>query len=1337
MQLSAFPLHRTVSLLSLSVLLASGWCLAADWPMYRGDLGRTGGTSEQVQLPLTPRWIYNAPGAPRLSWSSAEGRVMEGKLIGHRAKYDDAIHPIVVGERVYFGSSVDHRLHCRHLTTSELIWSFFADGPIRLAPMVVDGRVYFGSDDGHAYCLNAENGELVWKVRGGPADEWFLARGEMISRWPVRTGVLVDDGVAYFGAGLFPHEDVFIQAVNAQDGSPVWRQDNISVQDAGRNDLSPQGYLLASDELLFVPSGGTLPAAFDRKTGEFVHKRTYPWRTTAGGVVGGVQALLADGQLYASGPHHLIALEQKSGDIGYGWFQGRQMVVQGDRAYVVTGEAVAKLNRAEYAVNSRERQKLELQISSDSRSLSSARGEKRDELQEKVATARKRLQEIALVGVDWQKPTEDDAAILAAGNLLFVGGKDRVTAYEAESGDVVWRTEVDGTARGLVVAHGHLLVSTTSGHIYGFASSEIAPTQPPRTESLVENPYAQDDLTGLYARAAEEILARTGVRDGFALVVGNEQGRLAYELAQRTNLKIYAVEPKVEKVAAARQALSQAGLYGTRIVVHHADPADLPYSNYFANLIVSDTLTLTGQLPPRAGHLARHLKPAGGVIAWGRPAGAPGQPLTAQATRTWFEQTELLDQAEVASADGWSTLTRGMLPGAGNWTHQYGNPGNTAVTTDTRVKGGLGVLWFGDPGPGEMVNRHDGAVGPLAVNGRLFVQGENSIMAYDAYNGTFLWKYENPEAIRTGVFNNVNPGNLVASDDALLHFLKDQCYEHDAATGEIRRIHHLPPGKDAGDHQWGYVAVQNGLLFGTATIRGELESRLRRRGRKTDDATDAIFAIDLKTGEHLWTYQGSSISHHTIAIGPENVFFIDSSITSEQREELLREDKSALAGLTGKERELAEERLKKADVRRAVSLAARTGELQWSNPVDVTDISDVAIGGGKLTLMYHDGVLVICGANANGHYWTQFMAGDFSRRRLVALSASDGYKLWAKDANYKDRPIIIGQQVFAEPWAYDLKTGEQKMRVNPITGAQVPWSIMRTGHHCGMLTGSESGMLLFRSGDTGFYDLESESGTRHFAGHRLGCWINAIPANGLVMIPEASAGCVCLYSISSTIVMEPREPRREWAIHSLVGAQTPVRRLAINFGAPGDRTDADGTLWLSYPRRTAYRETSLDFTLDLQPKFSSGRDETAVARVNRDGQISRVPKFSRGEVYPSVSEYSTTIQGTDRPWLYTSWAEGIEQLTVPLLGKDDAPATYRVRLHFARVSTDTEPALVDVLMQGRPVLEGIRLDSTGGSTATAVVHEIDGVNVTDHLLIELKSKQGTPVLNALEVTKME
>ena len=106
----------------------------------------------------------------------------------------------------------------------------------------------------------------------------------------------------------------------------------------------------------------------------------------------------------------------------------------------------------------------------------------------------------------------------------------------------------------------------------------------------------------------------------------------------------------------------------------------------------------------------------------------------------------------------------------------------------------------------------------------------------------------------------------------------------------------------------------------------------------------------------------------------------------------------------------------------------------------MTDCSDIGAGGGRLTLMYQSGTLVLCGANANGHYWKQFIEGEFKRRRLVALSASAGYELWSRDANYRHRPIVVGRRIIAEPWSYDLFTGEQETRLHPLTGKQVPWS---------------------------------------------------------------------------------------------------------------------------------------------------------------------------------------------------------------------------------------------------------------------------------------------------------
>jgi len=1284
-----------------------------DWPTYRNGNERHGSTSENIKPAAQPSWTYHSPSAPKMSWGSAEGRVFENHLIGNRNKYDDALQPVVVGDQVFFGSSVDHHLHCLDLKTGKDRWSFAVGGPIRLAPSVYENKVYFGADDGLAYCLSVLDGSLIWKIYGSSSDNnWLLARGEMISRWPVRTGVTIDDGKAFFGAGIFPHEEIFVHCVDAETGKGIWKQDHVSETDAGRNSLSPQGYLLANQDVLFVPSGGSLPAAFNKNTGEFLHKRTFSWRTTAGGVVGGFQALLADGQLYTSGPHHWLAMDQIEGEVGYGWFQGRQLVIHDDNAFVTTGAHVACFDRAVYAVNSRRRQELELFVKETAGKLRGTVPNAR-ELKAKLKQAEAELLAIADIGVVWKQATEDNDCVVATGNLIFVGGEKRVTAYDRTNGVQAWQVEVEGTASGLVVAQNHLLVSTTTGKIYAFPASDPAdaalksPSNVASTsDKLNQSPFPNDALTQKYAAAAEEILQQLGRRTGFCLVVDNNLGRLAFEIANRSAMKVYAVDSDPAKVAESRKQFSKTGLYGNRIVVHQYKNDELPYSNYFADLIVSDQNVVNGTLPIAPESLQRHLKPLGGAIVM-----RDTEPTGTVPTLDWFTKLGSSNTHQIKGQ--WAKLVREALPGAGNWSHQYGNPANTAIGTDTRVKGDLSVLWYGDPGPGDMVNRHDGAVGPLSTNGRLFVQGESEILAYDAYNGTFLWKYSNPVANRTGVFQNQNPANLAADDDRLFHFVKDECIELDASSGRVLRVHRLPPKQDDGQHEWGYVATQNGLLFGAATIRKEIELKKRRRGKQTEDATDILFAIDLGTGQLKWTYQGNSISHHTIAIGPDKVFFIDSSITSEQREELLRADKSKLETLVGEARALAEERALRADIRRTIALDMNSGKSLWEQSVDVTDCSDIGAGGGKLTLMYSNGTLILGGANANGHYWKQFVAGEFTKRRLVALSANEGYKKWALDANYKGRPIVIGEKVLAEPWAFEMQSGKQISRTHPITGKEVPWSLMRTGHHCGILTGCESGMLLFRSGDTAFYDLNEDTGTKHFAGHRLGCWVNAIPANGLVMIPEASAGCVCQFSISSTIVMEPRPLGRQWLIHGTSGPSLPVTTMSLNLGGPGDRKDDQGNIWLSYPRRAAYKETSLDIALDLKPTFSQGGKFISVREPNSAGKLAN-------------------------PWLYSSWAEGIQQLQLPLLGKDDSPTNYKVRLHFAQINQDgAEPIVFDVMMQGKVVLESVTLQPAVGSEVAVVIKEIPSVPVTDDLVIDFKEKVGKARLNAIEVSKAE
>ncbi len=89
---------------------------------------------------------------------------------------------------------------------------------MRLAPTVAGARVLFGSDDGHVYCVKAGDGALVWKQRVAPGPRRIPGNGRIISAWPVRTDVLVEDGKAHVCAGIFPSQGVQQLTLDLADG---------------------------------------------------------------------------------------------------------------------------------------------------------------------------------------------------------------------------------------------------------------------------------------------------------------------------------------------------------------------------------------------------------------------------------------------------------------------------------------------------------------------------------------------------------------------------------------------------------------------------------------------------------------------------------------------------------------------------------------------------------------------------------------------------------------------------------------------------------------------------------------------------------------------------------------------------------------------------------------------------------------------------------------------------------------------------------------------------------------------------------------------------------------
>jgi len=204
-----------------------------------------------------------------------------------------------------------------------------------------------------------------------------------------------------------------------------------------------------------------------------------------------------------------------------------------------------------------------------------------------------------------------------------------------------------------------------------------------------------------------------------------------------------------------------------------------------------------------------------------------------------------------------------------------------------------------------------------------------------------------------------------------------------------------------------------------------------------------------------------------------------------------------------------------------------------------------------------------------------------------------------------------------------------------------------------------------------------------------------------------------MFSIASTIVMEPRPARRPWTLYSGIGTTTPVEHMALNLGAPGDRRDGEGKLWLAYPRPTPNRglQTSLDLPLQFETAF-----QTKGTFFSRDGDVSIA---------------STKLID----WLGASGALGLSRISLPLLGKEDQPGVYSVKLFFKSEPSDKPGDRVfDVVVQGQTVLRGV--DATVDQESA---REVSGIKVTQNLLIEIKQKTSPqtspPMVSAIEVRR--
>ena len=882
--------------------------------------------------------------------------------------------------------------------------------------------MFVASDDGFLYAISVADGSLLWRRRGGPSDKKVLGNQRMVSHWPARGGPIVFDGTVYFTAGIWPSDGVYLHAIDALTGEVKWTNGTsgglkMAQPHGGANSqsgVSPQGYLLATEDRLFVPTGRAVPAAFRRSDGDLEY-----YHLQKNGQRGGAWAMLADRYLFNGG----CLFDQTNGDLvsrqGFG-----PMVATPQEVLWATGRALVRY-----------------------RWKDTQRRDRKGKL-----VKHRTLEEVRLIQRD-----REVFELIVAGEDAICGEAGRVSAVDyTRQRTTWWSHQVDGTVLGLAAAGGRIVASTDRGVIYCFdGEAKNAATLQQATQQQSRKTPAT-----LYARAAEEIIRKAGVRDGLCVDLGAGDGQLALALVQRTKLQICAVEKDAAKVAAARRLLDEAGVYGVQVTVHHADPAKVAYPKYFANLIVSSESLDDNLDDPTQQQVRRMQRPYGGKTC----TGPPGQ---------------------------MKVHTRGELAGAGSWTHQNSNAANTVCSMDRLVKGTLRMFWFRDLNF-EVPNRHGQAPTPLAHRGYLVVGGLDGLRALDAYNGRTLWTFELRGHLKdyNGIHHDVGVGEtggtFCLSDDSVYVKRDEDCLRIDLATGKTIATFKTPVKSDARNRSWGYLAYHDGILYGSVAND---EHTVSPRYGLTKLRTESVlfFAMDATTGELKWQYKPKySLRNNAIAIGKNGVYLIDRPLVTVDRITNPRRD--------GKHRPLLQPGEHPGGT--LISLNAATGAVQWQQADDIFGTQLAVSNEHNIVLMYYQAVR---------HKF--FKLPSEIGGRLAAFDANTGKRRWDQKGEYQSRPLINDYRIYAQGGAWDLLTGEP-----------FPFKLDRS-YGCGQISAGAN-VMFFRSGTLGYLDLTRNAGTENVGGIRPGCWINAIPAGGLVLVPDGSSKCKCSYQMSAWFALQ-------------------------------------------------------------------------------------------------------------------------------------------------------------------------------------------------------------------------
>lgn len=1328
----------------LGIILTTAPAFADEnWPMWRYDSHRSAASPNS----LPDQWD--------VVWKQTYGErqpVWDDPLNRDLMNYDSQLEPIVLDGRMILAFNDQDKVVALDTATGASLWTFFTDAPVRLPPVGWRDRVLFCSDDGFLYCLKAESGQLLWRVRGGPNAQKALGNRRLISAWPARGGPVIWENTVYFAASIWPFMGTFIYAIDMETGQVQWVNDNTGAQYIKQPHsapsfagVGPQGALVATQDYLIVPGGRSVPAVFQRQDGQFVH-----FEINSGGKgTGGAFVAADDVHFYVhTREKGTRAMKTETGIKTA--FTPNEPVILGDVLYAAAeSNGVAQIHAYRASLDD-------------------------DKIREPL----------------WKLDVPAMEDLIAAGPCLVAAGNGiisivRQPVWEGDSlvgGAVEKQLKVEEPLARLLVADHKLFAVARSGTLYAFGpESKLAATasgvDSGKTEDTVNagagldaaasatalQPGSVDSFAGASDPQAVELVQQmlaAGDAEGYALWFGPcSPSTLAAWARLSPFVQLAIVDSDAERVAEGRKHLDLLGAYG-KITLHCSEPTEFRAPVYIANQVFVATELAQKATEKQLESIYASVRPYGGcMVLAGSVQDSEG--LLGQL------QSLGLEQAELNLKSGLVIARRvGPLPGAADWTHQHADIANSVKSNDSRVRLPLGILWFGGSSNMDVLPRHGHGPPQQVVGGRLIIQGMNSLSARDVYTGRILWHrqfddlgtfdvyydatYENTPL--DPKYNQVHiPGanargtNYVVTEDRIYLAVGNRCKMLDTKTGEDVGEIFLPKDDQGDDPEWGFIGIYEDVLLGgigfakyRQRLGLEFESDKLLTGSKAGfgsksldrAASRALVGFHRHSGQMLWRIDANhSFWHNGIVAGGGKVFCLDRNPS------------------------LVEEALKRRgavnpNTYRILAVDVRTGEQLWQ----VRE----GIFGTWLGYSQQYDLLLQAGARASDRL------ADEVGKGMRVYNAADGSVRWAQDDLAYNGPCILHHNWIitntnaysVSSGAYDIRTGQQRMTINPITGQPQPWQITRT-YGCNKIIASEN-LLTFRSGAAGFYDLSNDSGTGNWGGFKSGCTSNLIVANGVLNAPDYTRTCSCSYQNQTSLALVHMPDMDQWTINlSAIQADKDVDidQVGVNLGAPGDRRDPQGVLWIEHPNVagdaaplsiqlnegvTYYQQHSSTFSDSSMPwVLASGALGIRELRVKLKTQ--EVPRPSKD----SESKVSGDSEGTPVDVSVDSFIENQQQ----------EPVLYDIDLYFGlpkqlagleknvfEVSLPTAGLSASVSLPSEREVE--RLDNsliatqqTSSSQTTHSVQRFRNVPLKGELAIAFNPQQGTPFLSGIRVVR--